>query len=116
MIFPYLDVRRATRMMEVFGVCRAQSPAFMPSDVIAEFGRYMCKHQTQTDGSHRPADNWKRGIPLEVYMTSAWRHLQTVWMHHEGRGDITSESLEEALCGLLFNTSGYLHEILKKKQ
>lgn len=116
LIFPYLDVRRATRMLEVFGICRVQSPAFMPADVIAEFGRYMSKHQTQTDGSLRPANNWKRGIPFEVYMASAWRHLQTVWLHHEGHEDITEETLEEALCGLLFNVQGYLHERLKKKR
>jgi len=116
LIFPYLDIRRAARMMEVFGICRVQSPAFMPSDVIKEFGRYMLEHQIQTDGVTRSSNNWKKGIPLEAYITSMWRHLQTIWLHHEGRADLTEESLEDALCGALFNASGYLHELLKEKE
>ena len=115
LIFPYLEVRRATRMMEVFSICRVQSPAFMGADVIKEFGNYMLKHQIQADGSMRESNNWKKGIPLEAYMVSMWRHLQTVWLHHEGRSDLTDETLEDALCGVIFNASGYLHELLKEK-
>jgi hypothetical protein len=35
------------------------------------------------------------------------------WKEH--RGMTTSEGLEDALCALMFNVQGYLHEHLKKK-
>jgi hypothetical protein len=36
-----------------------------------------------------------------------------LWMFH--RGYKGRETIEDALCGILFNTMGYLHEIEKKK-
>jgi hypothetical protein len=37
-----------------------------------------------------------------------------LWMLHRGY-DSREPDIEEALCGILFNIQGYLHEVLKKK-
>jgi hypothetical protein len=61
----------------------------------------------------RDSANWTRGIPLDAYMKSGWRHFMDVWQEH--RGIETKDGLEAALCALIFNASGYLHEVLKAK-
>lgn len=81
--------------------------------VVERFGQYMNKHRKQSDGNLRDSDNWQRGIPKEAYMKSAWRHFIDWWKEH--RGLFTKDGLEEALCALLFNVQGYLHEHLKEK-
>jgi len=52
-------------------------------------------------------------------MKSMWRHLKDSWTIHRGhevirieKGETVKIDLEEALCGLMFNTMGYLHEHL----
>lgn len=84
---------------------------YMSPLVVRRFGEYMLKHQTQADGALRSSDNWKKGIPLDAYMSSAGRHFVDWWLEHEGHE--SREGLEEALCALLFNVQGYLHELLK---
>ena len=84
--------------------------------------------------------NWQKGIPLNAYMKSGWRHFMDWWECHRGPQywpdyrDCDHEcedcnfidcdcadcfaidsGLEDALCALLFNVMGYLHEILKEK-
>ncbi len=88
---------------------------FLSPQVIERFGAYMHKNRTLRDGTLRASDNWQRGIPLEAYMKSLMRHVFTLWRHHRGVADIISdEGIEEALCGVMFNAQGYLHETLKK--
>jgi len=82
--------------------------------VLERFATYMHKHRIQDDGSLRSSDNWQKGIPKEAYMKSGWRHFHDWWMEH--RGHESREGIEDALCGLLFNVQGYLHEILKEKK
>ena len=93
---------------------------FLSPLVIERFGQYMTKHRFQADGSARASDNWQKGIPLNVYIQSAFRHFLDWWLAH--RHDRTlevrpskQEMAEEALCALLFNVQGYLHELLKLK-
>ncbi len=86
---------------------------FLSPLVIERFAEYMHKNRFLKDGSMRDSDNWQKGIPFDAYMKSAWRHFFDVWKHH--RGVPAGEDLETALCGLLFNLNGYLHEHLKKK-
>lgn len=81
--------------------------------VLQRFAEYMYKHRAQKDGSVRLEDNWKKGMPLESFMKSGWRHFMDWWMEHSGMK--SRDGIEEALCGVLFNASGYLFEILKKK-
>lgn len=91
--------------------------AFLSPLVIQRYGQYMHEHRKQADGTLRDGDNWQRGIPLTAYMKSLWRHVFQVWMIH--RGELVYDTvgnrvyLEDALCAIMFNTMGYLHETLK---
>lgn len=87
---------------------------FLSPLVIQRFAEYMNKHRKQSDGSLRDSDNWQKGIPKDAYIKSAWRHFHDWWMEH--RGYKSREGTEEALCALLFNVQGYLHEYLKEKK
>ena len=86
---------------------------FISPIVLQRFAAYMHKHRFQKDGKIRDSDNWQKGMPLESYMKSGWRHFHDWWMEH--RGNKSREGIEDALCGLLFNVQGYLHEYIKKK-
>ena len=84
---------------------------FLSPLVIEAFGRYMSKNRLMKDGSIRDSDNWQKGIPLPAYAKSGWRHFMEWWKLH--RGYEAGVNVEEAICGLLFNSMGYLHEHLK---
>jgi hypothetical protein len=91
---------------------------FLSPLVLECFAAYMHKHRVQADGSLRASDNWQKGIPLDVYMKSGFRHFMDWWALHRERPaiDISDGHMifpEEALCALLFNVMGYLHEIIK---
>lgn len=86
---------------------------FLSPLVIEAFGDYMTKHRKQADGKLRDSDNWKKGIPKEAYMKSAFRHFIDWWKEH--RGIKTKDGIEEAIMALLFNTMGYAYEYLKNK-
>src|SRR3990167_2544864 len=88
---------------------------FLSPLVIERYAEYLNKHRKMADGSVRDSDNWQKGIPLPVYMKSAWRHFMAWWMAHRG-GPGTVEEIEDDLCAVLFNTMGYLHERLKAKE
>ena len=87
---------------------------FLSPLVVARFGEYMHDNRVQRDGSVRDSDNWQKGIPQDAYMKSGWRHFFAWWGMHRGLGG-GSQMLEHALCGLLFNAMGYLHEHLKRR-
>ena len=81
---------------------------FLSPAVLERYAAYMHYHRRQSDGTLRASDNWQKGIPQDVYMKSMWRHFMDVWRsHREGRAS------EEALCALLFNVMGLLHEVLR---
>ena len=84
---------------------------FLSPLVLKEFGAYMHRHRRQADGGLRDSDNWQKGMPLPTYMKSGWRHFMDWWLWH--RGQPGGEPLKDALCALIFNIQGYLHEILK---
>ena len=96
---------------------------FLSPLVIRRYAEYLHKHRTQSDGKLRDSDNWQKGIPLTTYMKSMWRHFVDLWTFHRGywrpvvqspEADITTRrDTEEALCAIIFNASGYLHEFLK---
>lgn len=89
---------------------------FLSPLVIQRYGQYMNRHRVQADGGLRASDNWQAGIPVDAYMKSAWRHFMSVWGFHRGYTINDGEDLDEELCALLFNISGYLHERLKAKR
>jgi hypothetical protein len=84
---------------------------FLSPLVLKRFAEYMHANRQLADGSVRDSDNWQKGIPKTAYAKSAWRHFFDFWCEHRGIG--TREGIELALCGLLFNCMGYLHEHLK---
>lgn len=88
---------------------------FLSPLALRRYGEYMNRHRKQSDGSLRDSDNWQRGIPLDAYMKSAFRHFMDWWSAHRGLSTSTGESIEEELCALIFNAKGYLHELLKAK-
>lgn len=86
---------------------------FLSPLVLQRFAEYMDQHRIQSDGTLRDSDNWQKGIPLAEYMKSGFRHFIDWWL--ENRQYPSREGLENALCGVMFNAMGYLHEILKDK-
>lgn len=81
--------------------------------VARRFGQFMREHALQKDGSMRPYDNWQKGIPFSSYIKSLSRHFQDLRMEHDGYQGDDPKGIEEALCAMLFNVQGYLHEWLK---
>ncbi len=65
------------------------------------------------DGTMRDGDNWQNGIPLDVYMKSLVRHMIDVWLHHRGLSEQATESLDDAIGGVIFNAMGYWFEELE---
>ena len=91
---------------------------FLSPLVLERYAEYLHEHRTLPDGTTRAGDNWQRGMPLSVYMKSAWRHFFFWWKLHRSKGivvDCASKELQDAICALIFNASGYLHELLKVK-
>jgi len=86
---------------------------FLSPLVLEEFAKYMHEHRKLEDGTYRDSDNWQKGIPIDQYMKSLWRHFFDTWKNH--RGHETKESQIENLCAIMFNSMGMLHEILKNE-
>lgn len=92
---------------------------FLSPIVIRRYAEFMHKNRIQPDGTMREPDNWKLGIPKDSYMDSLARHFMEVWLLHDGK-EVYNEKgepmdLETALCSILFNSMGYLHELLGGK-
>lgn len=87
---------------------------FLSPLVLAAFAEYMHKNRQMADGSLRDSDNWQKGMPLDVYMKSEWRHHMEAWTEHR-LGRQGSEEQIDALLAIIFNVQGYLHELLKDK-
>jgi hypothetical protein len=89
--------------------------AFLSPLVIEGYGAYMHKNRRQKDGTLRDGDNWQKGIPLATYMKSTWRHFFAMWKAHRSGLPFTDQQIDETFA-ILFNVSGYLHEILKARK
>lgn len=89
---------------------------FMNPRVLNEFGKYMHKNRYLKDGSIRDSDNWQKGFGEDhkaVCMKSLWRHFMDLWMLH--RGYKGRENIDEAICGIMFNTMAYYNKILDER-
>lgn len=86
---------------------------FISPLVLKRYAEYMNLNRHLSNGQFRESDNWQKGIPKDAYMKSLWRHLMDVWLEH--RGEKSRDGLETALCGVIFNTMGYLFETLREK-
>lgn len=86
---------------------------FISPLVLQAYAEYMHKNRHLKDGTLRASDNWQKGFGLEhksVCMKSLWRHFMDLWMFH--RGHTGRETIDEAICGILFNAMAYYHKIL----
>lgn len=99
----------ATRQSDVDKV---DYEGFLSPFALEAFGRYMHFNRELEDGSQRASDNWQQGIPQHRYMKSLWRHVLDVWHWHRATSRC-KETIVWALCGVIFNAQGYLHELLK---
>lgn len=86
---------------------------FLSPIVLKAYAEYMNKHRVQSDGKLRDSDNWQKGIPKDVYMKSGFRHFMDWWLEH--RGYKSRDGIKDALCGIIFNSAGYLFELLKEE-
>ncbi len=87
---------------------------FLSPLALERYAQYMDKHRHLEDGGLRSSDNWQKGMPRDSYMKSMWRHLIQVWNWHRRTG-VGGETIQDALCGVIFNAMGYLHEVEKEK-
>ena|SRR3990167_10533123 len=83
---------------------------FLSPIVLERFAQYMHVHRVQADGKLRSSSNWQKGITKDSYMKSLLRHTFEVWKAHRG-GKV--ENIQDSLCGVIFNSMGYLFEDLK---
>jgi hypothetical protein len=88
--------------------------AFFSPLVLERRAAFMHKNRIQSNGERRDGDNWQKGIPLDQYMKSMFRHFVEIWRTHRGNAD-PSADISEMLCALMFNAEGYMHEILKRR-
>jgi len=88
---------------------------FLSPLVLKRYAEYLNKHRVQADGKLRDSDNWQKGIPITAYMKSLWRHFIDMWTFHRGYNPKSDGAFEfeESICAVIFNASGYLHELLK---
>ncbi len=90
---------------------------FISPLALFRFSEYMHKHRLQADGSLRSSDNWKKGIPIMVYVHSLIRHVFDFWLVMSGlkpRFDPKVTDPVEIACAIMFNVQGFLHEAMQK--
>lgn len=90
--------------------------AFFSHPVLVEYALYMHENRYQADGKMRAGDNWQKGMPKDDYMKSLFRHFMDAWGLHRGSPQVTTEEITEALCAVIFNSMGYLHEVLRERE
>ena len=88
---------------------------FFSPAVLKRRAEYMDKHRTTAKGIREP-DNWKLGIPVEVYADSLVRHVLDVQLWLDKEAPLYPDNIEEKLCAVLFNAEGILFELLKRKR
>jgi len=88
---------------------------FLSPVVLKRYCEYLDKHRVQADGNLREPDNWKNGIPMDVYLDSLLRHVVDVWLHiHEYHSE-TTETMKDSICAIIFNSMGMLYEMETRK-
>jgi hypothetical protein len=90
--------------------------AFLSPTVLLRYAEYLNANRRQSDGSLRDGDNWQKGIPFDTYMKSKYRHFMDTWLLHRGYKRTVKTDIETSLCAEMFNTMGYLFEVLKAKE
>lgn len=118
--WPNKQVNNMTRQYET-GATRDSAEnkldyeGFLSPLVLKRFAEYMheCRLRNIPEGQEiRSSDNWQKGMPVEDYVKSLLRHTMSVWLHHDNFWPETNEDYQTALCAILFNVQGLLHEEL----
>ena len=84
---------------------------FLSPEALRAYAAYMHENRILEDGTVRDSDNWQKGIPLDVYMKSNWRHFRDLWSSH--RGIEVEEGELAAAMGVIFNTFGWAVQRMK---
>ena len=87
----------------------------LSSQVLQRYLEYLGQHRTMKDGSLRDWDNWKRGMPVEWFAESLDRHVHDAIRASQGLPVPENATLEDLLCAVIFNASGWLFELLVAK-
>lgn len=80
----------------------------------------MLKHQIDSAGVARAGDNWKKGMPQDVYLDSMVRHVIDLWAANEWFNDSRYEghpeenTMKDLCCAIIFNAQGYLRGLLRE--
>ena len=88
---------------------------FLSPVVLQRYAEYMhgCRLRNIPEGQTiRSSDNWTKGIPKEQYLKSGLRHVMDVWITWRQTGKVN----QDAVCAILFNFMGFLHEDLKSNE
>lgn len=88
---------------------------FISPQALYRFSEYMDKHRLQSDGNLRDSDNWKKGIPIDSYVSSLIRHTMDFWSVMSGGKplyDPHTTDPQEIACAIMFNVQGFLHETM----
>jgi hypothetical protein len=87
---------------------------FLSPLVILQFSKYMNMHRVQSDGNLRDSDNWQKGIPKNICMSSMARHYLDFSLIHRGFGEHAhSPCIIAAAMGILFNLQAYILQVLE---
>ena len=96
------------------GSDKLQYDKFLSPLVLKTYAEYMHTKRIMPDGE-RSGDNWQKGIPKDAYMESLSRHYMDTWLIHRGYHGATEDDIVTTLVGIMFNSMGMLHEVLKEK-
>lgn len=94
---------------------KLQYEGYLNPLVLKRYAEYMQKHQTQSDGTRRSADNWQKNIDIESLCDSKVRHDMDSWLYFRGYSSEASEEIEDTLCACIFNTMAILKQVLEKR-
>ena len=83
--------------------------------VLTRYMEYLQANRALPDGSLRDFDNWKKGQPAARYKDSLYRHTHDAIRKSIGLSVPEDASLEDLLCAVIFNASGWLFELLVAK-
>ena len=86
---------------------------FLSVPALRAFADYMHRKRQMPDGSVRDGDNWQKGMPRKEFLRSLERHVFDLKAHLTGNEKfaMTDEPVLDALCAIMFNAQGLLHEI-----
>ena len=92
---------------------------FLNPQVLKMYAEYMHKNRHLSDGTVRDSDNWQKGFGegqqhFDVCMKSLTRHFMDLWQLH--RGYEAREDINDAICGILFNTMAYAKKLLDEEE